>query len=131
MSKLADVNYNNYLRVDRLPTTWCAGCGDGAIMKSLIRAMDELQIERDNTAIISGIGCSGRFSGYLDFNTLHVTHGRTLAFATGMKMASPDSRLIVISGDGDCYAIGGNHFIHACRRNIDMCLIVINNYTGV
>jgi 2-oxoglutarate/2-oxoacid ferredoxin oxidoreductase subunit beta len=129
MSKLADVNYNDYLRVNRLPTTWCAGCGDGAIMKALVRAMDELQIERDNTAIISGIGCSGRFSGYLDFNTLHVTHGRTLAFATGMKMAAPKSKLIVVSGDGDCYAIGGNHFIHACRRNIDMTLIVINNYT--
>lgn len=129
MSKLADVNYNDYLRVDRLPTTWCAGCGDGAIMKSLVRAMDELQTPREETAIISGIGCSGRFSGYLDFNTLHVTHGRTLAFATGMKMAAPQSNIIVVSGDGDCYAIGGNHFIHACRRNIDMTLIVINNYT--
>lgn len=130
MSKqLAEVDYNEYLRVHRLPTTWCAGCGDGAIMKSLIRAMDELDIDRDNTAIISGIGCSGRFSGYLDFNTLHVTHGRTLAFATGMKMASPKSKIIVVSGDGDSLAIGGNHFIHACRRNIDITLIIINNYT--
>lgn len=129
MSKLAEVDYNEYLRVDRLPTTWCAGCGDGAIMKVLIRAMDELQIDRDNTAIISGIGCSGRFSGYLDFNTLHVTHGRTLPFATGMKMAHPDGKIIVVSGDGDSLAIGGNHFIHACRRNIDICLIIINNYT--
>lgn len=128
-TKLADVNYNNYLRVHRLPTTWCAGCGDGAIMKSLIRAMDEQRIDRDNTAIISGIGCSGRFSGYLDFNTLHVTHGRTLPFATGMKMAHPDGKIIVVSGDGDALAIGGNHFIHACRRNIDLCLIIINNYT--
>lgn len=129
MSKLAEVNYNDYLRVNRLPTTWCAGCGDGAIMKSLIRALEELKVDRENMAIISGIGCSGRFSGYLDFNTLHVTHGRTLAFATGMKMAAPQSKLVVVSGDGDCFAIGGNHFIHACRRNIDMCLIVINNYT--
>lgn len=129
MSKLAEVDYNQYLRVHRLPTTWCAGCGDGAIMKSLIRAMDEINISRDNTAIISGIGCSGRFSGYLDFNTLHVTHGRTLAFATGMKMANPNGKIIVISGDGDSLAIGGNHFIHACRRNIDICLIIINNYT--
>lgn len=129
MSKLAEVNYNDYLRVNRLPTTWCAGCGDGAIMKSLIRAMDEMNIDRDNTAIVSGIGCSGRFSGYLDFNTLHVTHGRTLPFATGLKMARPDSKIIVISGDGDSLAIGGNHFIHACRRNIDICLIIINNYT--
>lgn len=130
MSKLlAEVDYNEYLRVEKLPTTWCAGCGDGAIMKSLIRAMDDLQIDRDNTAIISGIGCSGRFSGYLDFNTLHVTHGRPLAFATGMKMASPSSKIIVVSGDGDSLAIGGNHFIHACRRNIDITLIIINNYT--
>ncbi len=130
MSKqLAEVDYNEYLRVAKLPTTWCAGCGDGAIMKALIRAMDELQIDRDNTAIISGIGCSGRFSGYLDFNTLHVTHGRTLAFATGMKMAHPDGKIIVVSGDGDSLAIGGNHFIHACRRNIDLTLIIINNYT--
>jgi 2-oxoglutarate/2-oxoacid ferredoxin oxidoreductase subunit beta len=129
MSKLAEVNYNDYLRVHRLPTTWCAGCGDGAIMKALIRAMDDLKVDRDNTAIISGIGCSGRFSGYLDFNTLHVTHGRTLAFATGMKMANPDANIIVISGDGDSLAIGGNHFIHACRRNIDITLIIINNYT--
>lgn len=129
MSKLAEVNYNEYLRVDRLPTTWCAGCGDGAIMKSLIRAMDELKIDRDETAIVSGIGCSGRFSGYLDFNTLHVTHGRTMAFATGMKMAHPEGKIIVVSGDGDSLAIGGNHFIHACRRNIEICLIIINNYT--
>lgn len=129
MSKLAEVNYNDYLRVDRLPTTWCAGCGDGAIMKALIRAMDELNIDRQETAIVSGIGCSGRFSGYLDFNTLHVTHGRTLAFATGMKMAHPEGKIIVVSGDGDSLAIGGNHFIHACRRNIDICLVIINNYT--
>lgn len=129
MSKLADVDYNEYLRVDRLPTTWCAGCGDGAIMKSLIRAMDEEKIDRDNSAIISGIGCSGRFSGYMDFNTLHVTHGRTLPFATGMKMAHPDGKIIVVSGDGDSLAIGGNHFIHACRRNIDIFLLIINNYT--
>ena len=128
-SKLAEVNYNDYLRVHKLPTTWCAGCGDGAIMKSMIRAMEELQIDRTNTAVISGIGCSGRFSGYLDFNTLHVTHGRTLAFATGMKMAAPHAKIVVVSGDGDSYAIGGNHFIHACRRNIDLTLVVINNYT--
>ncbi len=129
MSKLAEVDYNQYLRVHKLPTTWCAGCGDGAIMKSLIRALDELQLPRDETAIISGIGCSGRFSGYLDYNTLHVTHGRPLAFATGMKMAHPKGKIIVVSGDGDSLAIGGNHFIHACRRNIDLTLIIINNYT--
>lgn len=129
MSKLAEVNYNEYLRMHRFPTTWCAGCGDGAIMKSLVRAIDEVKLDRDKTAIISGIGCSGRFSGYMDFNTLHVTHGRALAFATGMKMAYPEGKIIVVSGDGDSLAIGGNHFIHACRRNIDICLIIINNYT--
>lgn len=129
MGKLAEVQYENYLRMNRMPTLWCAGCGDGTIMKSLIRALDSLKLDRDKTCIISGIGCSGRMSGYLDFNTVHTTHGRALAFATGMKMAKPDSHIIVITGDGDCLAIGGNHFIHAARRNIDMTVILVNNYT--
>jgi 2-oxoglutarate ferredoxin oxidoreductase subunit beta len=129
MGKLAEVQYENYLRMNRMPTLWCAGCGDGTIMKSLIRALDSLKLDRDKTCIVSGIGCSGRMSGYLDFNTVHTTHGRALAFATGMKMAKPDAHIIVITGDGDCLAIGGNHFIHAARRNIDMTVILVNNYT--
>ncbi len=98
-------------------------------MKSLIRALDSLQLDRDNVSIVAGIGCSGRMSGYMDFNTVHATHGRALAFATGMKMAAPGSKIVVISGDGDCMAIGGNHFIHAARRNIDLTVVIVNNYT--
>lgn len=129
MGKLAEVKYEDYLRMNRMPTLWCAGCGDGTIMKSLIRALDSLQLDRDMTSIVSGIGCSGRMSGYMDFNTLHTTHGRALAFATGLKMAKPGANIIVITGDGDCLAIGGNHFIHAARRNINMTVIIVNNYT--
>ncbi|MEB3286164.1 MAG: thiamine pyrophosphate-dependent enzyme [Vampirovibrionales bacterium] len=129
MSKLAEVQYENYLRMNKMPTLWCSGCGDGVIMKSLIRAMDSMQIERDNFSVVAGIGCSGRMSSYMDFNTVHTTHGRALAFATGLKMAAPNSKIVVITGDGDCLAIGGNHFLHACRRNIDLTVILVNNFT--
>ncbi len=129
MSKLAEVKYENYLRMNKMPTLWCSGCGDGTIMKSLIRAMDALDLERDNVCIVAGIGCSGRMSSYMDFNTVHTTHGRALPFATGLKMAEPKSKVIVITGDGDCLAIGGNHFIHAARRNIDLTTIIVNNFT--
>lgn len=129
MSKLGDIRYEDYLRMNKMPTLWCAGCGDGVIMKSLVRAMDGLKLDRDKVSIVAGIGCSGRMSSYLDFNTVHTTHGRALAFATGLKMGAPDSKIIVITGDGDCLAIGGNHFIHAARRNIDLTVIIVNNYT--
>jgi 2-oxoglutarate ferredoxin oxidoreductase subunit beta len=123
------VDYNTYLRRDKMPTLWCSGCGDGLVMKALIRSLDELNWDKDNVAIVSGIGCSGRMTSYLDFNTLHTPHGRTLPFATGLKLAKPDAHVIVIAGDGDALAIGGNHFLHACRRNIDLTLIIINNFT--
>lgn len=129
MSKLAEVQYENYLRMNKMPTLWCSGCGDGTIMKSLIRALDGMDLDRDKISIVAGIGCSGRMSSYMDFNTVHTTHGRALAFATGMKMAEPDSKVIVITGDGDCLAIGGNHFIHAARRNMDLTVIIVNNFT--
>lgn len=129
MSKLAEVQYENYLRMNKMPTLWCSGCGDGVIMKSMIRAMDSLQMDRDKTSIVAGIGCSGRMSSYMDFNTVHTTHGRALAFATGLKMAAPEGKIIVVTGDGDCLAIGGNHFLHACRRNIDLTIIIVNNFT--
>lgn len=129
MSKLAAIDYNEYLRTDRMPTTWCSGCGDGIIMKSIIRAIDAVDFDRDNVAVVSGIGCSGRMSGYLDFNTLHTTHGRAIAYATGIKLAEPKSKVIVVTGDGDCLAIGGNHFIHAARRNIDLTVLIVNNLT--
>ncbi|ANQ52987.1 2-oxoacid:ferredoxin oxidoreductase subunit beta [Thermosipho affectus] len=116
-----------YLRIDRWPTVWCPGCGNGIIMKSFIQATHELNLEKDRVAVISGIGCSSRATGYLDFNTMHTLHGRAIAFATGVKLAKPDFKVIVMGGDGDLTAIGGNHFIHACRRNIDLTVIVFNN----
>lgn len=116
-----------YFRVDKLPHIWCPGCGNGIIMGAVVRAIDNLKLNQDKVCIVSGIGCSSRATGYLNFNTLHTTHGRALAFATGIKMANPDLKVIVLTGDGDCSAIGGNHFIHAARRNIDITTIVFNN----
>lgn len=121
-------NYEEYLRMDKMPTLWCWGCGDGVILKSVIRAIDGLGWNMDDVCIVSGIGCSGRFSSYVNCNTVHTTHGRTMAYATGIKLANPDKKVIVISGDGDSMAIGGNHTIHACRRNIDLNLVMINNF---
>jgi 2-oxoglutarate/2-oxoacid ferredoxin oxidoreductase subunit beta len=119
---------HHYLRAKKkFPNVWCAGCGNGIVMGALIRTIDKLGIDKDNVAVVSGIGCSSRLPVYLDFNTLHTTHGRALAFATGVKMAKPGMKVIVITGDGDALAIGGNHFIHACRRNIDITTILINN----
>ena len=121
-------NYDQYIRGGKLPHIWCPGCTYGIVFKSLLRAVDSLKIPKDDVALVSGIGCASRLPGYVDFNTLHTTHGRALGFATGIKMAKPDKRVIVVSGDGDATAIGGNHFIHAARRNIDLTAIVINNF---
>ncbi|WP_456457268.1 2-oxoglutarate ferredoxin oxidoreductase subunit beta [Nitratifractor sp.] len=121
-------NYDEYLRTDKMPTLWCWGCGDGVILKAFIRAIDKLGIKKDDMCIVSGIGCSGRFSSYVDCNTVHTTHGRTIAYATGIKMANPDKHVFCITGDGDGLAIGGNHTIHGCRRNIDINHILINNF---
>ena len=118
---------NNYFRTNSLPHIWCPGCGNGIVTRSIVEAINNLNLDRDKVCIVSGIGCSSRASGYLDFNTLHTTHGRALTFATGIKMANPDLEVIVITGDGDCSAIGGNHLIHASRRNIDITTIVYNN----
>lgn len=118
----------NYLRPNkRFPTVWCPGCGIGTVVGAIVRAVDRLGWPKDDVALVSGIGCSGRMTVYLDFNTLHTTHGRALAFATGLKLAKPRLHVITIMGDGDALAIGGNHFIHSCRRNIDITAIVINN----
>ena len=122
------MDYLKYLRKDKMPHIWCDGCGNGIILKSILRTVDKLGWEKDEIALVSGIGCSGRTPGYVDFNTLHTTHGRALSFSTGIKLAKPDMHVIVVSGDGDATAIGGNHFIHAARRNIDLNLIVFNNY---
>lgn len=116
-----------YMRMDKLPHIWCPGCGHGIAMRAVVKAIDELRLDRDKVCIVSGIGCSSRASGYMDFNTLHTTHGRALAFATGIKHANPELEVIVITGDGDCTAIGGNHLIHAARRNIGITTVVFNN----
>jgi 2-oxoglutarate ferredoxin oxidoreductase subunit beta len=121
-------NYDKYLRVDKMPTLWCWGCGDGVILKACIRAIDKMGWDMKDVCVVSGIGCSGRFSSYIDCNTVHTTHGRAIAYATGIKMANPDKHVIVVTGDGDGLAIGGNHTIHGCRRNIDLNHIVINNF---
>ena len=111
----------------KFPTIWCSGCGIGVVMGALIRAIDHLGLKNDEVALVAGIGCTARMPIYLDFNTLHTTHGRALAFATGLKIARPDMKVIAIMGDGDALAIGGNHFIHAARRNIGITAIVVNN----
>jgi 2-oxoglutarate/2-oxoacid ferredoxin oxidoreductase subunit beta len=117
-----------YLRpTKKFPNVWCAGCGIGIVMGALIRAIDRIGLEKDEVALVSGIGCTGRMPVYMDFNTIHTTHGRALAFATGLKIARPSMKVITIMGDGDALAIGGNHFIHAARRNIGLTAIVVNN----
>ncbi len=121
-------NYNKFLRLEKMPTLWCWGCGDGVILKATIRAIEKMGWTQDDVCVISGIGCSGRFSSYVDFNTIHTTHGRTIAYATGVKLANPDKHVICVAGDGDALAIGGNHTIHGCRRNIDINFIIINNF---
>ncbi len=113
----------------RFPTIWCSGCGIGVVMGSLIRAIDSLGLLNDQVALVAGIGCTARMPVYMDFNTLHTTHGRALPFATGLKIARPDMKVIAIMGDGDALAIGGNHFIHAARRNIGITALVVDNST--
>ncbi len=122
------MDYNQYLRTQRMPHIWCPGCGNGIILKAMLRAIDRLGLNKDEIVMVSGIGCSSRTPGYVDFNTVHTTHGRALAFATGIKLAKPELTVIVVSGDGDATAIGGNHFIHSARRNIDLTMIIFNNY---
>jgi 2-oxoglutarate ferredoxin oxidoreductase subunit beta len=119
---------HKYLRHDKkFPHVWCPGCGNGIVLGALIRAIDRLGLEKDEIVLASGIGCSGRMPVYVDFNTLHTTHGRALTFATGIKLAKPSLAVITIMGDGDATAIGGNHFIHAARRNLNITAIIINN----
>ena len=117
----------DYIRERFFPHIWCPGCGHGTIMGSMIRAIENLGMEKSNIVIVSGIGCSSRICGYLDFHTLHTIHGRALAFATGVKLSRPELTVIAPMGDGDAFAIGGNHLIHAARRNIDITAIIMNN----
>jgi 2-oxoglutarate ferredoxin oxidoreductase subunit beta len=121
------IDMKEYLRLDKFPHIWCPGCGNGTVLKALIKAVHAMNYNKDEVVVVSGIGCSSRATGYLDFNTLHTIHGRALPFATGVKLGNPRLKVIVISGDGDALAIGGNHFMHSCRRNIDITMIIINN----
>jgi 2-oxoglutarate ferredoxin oxidoreductase subunit beta len=116
-----------WLRADRLPHIYCTGCGNGTVINCTLAAVEEMGWNREETIFISGIGCSSRAPGYIQTDSLHTTHGRALAFATGVKLAKPDLNVVVFTGDGDLAAIGGNHFIHACRRNIDLTVVCMNN----
>ncbi len=115
------------VRMDRIPHIWCSGCGIGSVFSSCLTAIKNTGIDYSKFAMVSGIGCSGRGAGYINIDSFHTTHGRAIPFATGIKMANPDINVIVFSGDGDLFAIGGNHFIHAARRNMDITVICVNN----
>lgn len=121
------MNVENYVRKRFLPHLWCPGCGHGTVLNGLLRSVEELGLSKEDIVMVTGIGCSARMAGYVDFHTMHTLHGRALAFATGIKMSRPELNLIVPMGDGDALAIGGNHFLHAARRNIDMTAIIMNN----
>ncbi len=119
---------DQYLRTERLPHIWCSGCGIGIVMRALIQAISESDLSLDRIGIVSGIGCSGRVAGYVKLDSFHTTHGRAIPFATGLKLGNPYLKVIVVSGDGDLFTIGGNHFIHAARRNMDLTVVCVNNF---
>ena len=120
--------YSKYLRSAMIPHIWCPGCGNGIVLNCFVHALDELQTDLDKLVVVSGIGCIGRAAGYTNTDSFHTTHGRALAFASGVKLANPELQVVVISGDGDLFAIGGNHFIHAARRNMGIKVICVNNF---
>ncbi len=117
-----------FLRMDRIPHIWCPGCGIGTVVTSFADALKKSKINLDDVAVVSGIGCTGRVAGYVKLDSFHTTHGRALPFATGLKLANPKLKVVVFSGDGDIFGIGGNHFIHAARRNMDLKIICVNNF---
>ena len=117
-----------YLRETGMHNIWCTGCGNGILLNSFASALKELDFDLDKIVIVSGIGCIGRIAGYINADSFHTTHGRPIPFATGVKLANPELKVVVISGDGDLFAIGGNHFIHAARRNVDIKVICANNF---
>lgn len=122
------MDVNSYLRTEVFPSTFCPGCGHGIILNALIRAIDDLKLDIKKMVFVSGIGCAGWItSPHIKADTMHTTHGRPLAFATGIKLANPELKVVVIAGDGDLASIGGNHLIHAARRNIDITTICANN----
>jgi len=116
------------LRMDRMPHIWCSGCGLGSAVTAFVEGLKKAGVSYDKTAIVSGIGCTGRVAGYLRLDSYHTTHGRAIPFATGLKLANRDLTVVVFSGDGDLFAIGGNHLIHAARRNVDINVICVNNF---
>jgi 2-oxoglutarate/2-oxoacid ferredoxin oxidoreductase subunit beta len=120
--------HDDLLRTERIPHIWCSGCGIGIAFGSLMSAIAKSETPRDDIAVVSGIGCTGRLAGYINLDSFHTTHGRAIAFATGLKLTRPQGKVIVASGDGDLLAIGGNHFIHAARRNMDLTVICVNNF---
>jgi 2-oxoglutarate ferredoxin oxidoreductase subunit beta len=121
------MSVEDWLRDDRLPHIYCTGCGNGTVINCTLEAVEGMGWKKEETVFISGIGCSSRAPGYIATDSLHTTHGRALAFATGVKLANPRLHVVVFTGDGDLAAIGGNHFIHACRRNIDITVVCMNN----
>jgi len=118
-----------YLRMDRIPHIWCPGCGLGTTVNCFIRALQQTKLPLDNISIVSGIGCTGRVAGYLKLNSFHTTHGRAIPFAIGLQLTNPKLKVVVYSGDGDLVSIGGNHFIQAARRNMDLAIICVNYFT--
>jgi 2-oxoglutarate ferredoxin oxidoreductase subunit beta len=120
---------SRFLREDRMPHIWCSSCGLGTSLTCFIMAVVESNIDPKTMAVVSGIGCTGRVAGYLNFDSFHTTHGRAIPFATGLTLSNPELKVVVYSGDGDIVAIGGNHFIHAARRNMDILCVCVNNFT--
>jgi 2-oxoglutarate ferredoxin oxidoreductase subunit beta len=118
----------NFLRMDRIPHIWCPGCGIGVVVTSFAEALRKSEMDLNKVAVVSGIGCTGRVAGYVKLDSFHSTHGRAIPFATGLKLANPDLKVVVFSGDGDIAGIGGNHLIHAARRNMDLVVICVNNF---
>lgn len=121
------MDYQEYIKLSRFPTSWCAGCGAGIVLKAVAQSFEQLGFTKQDTAVVSGIGCTGRGAGYFAVDSAHGLHGRAIPLAEGMKMARPDLNILVFSGDGDLLSIGGNHLIHACRRNTDLTVVCVNN----
>ena len=118
-----------FIRMDRMPHIWCPTCGIGTVVKCYATALEQTGMDLDKVSIVSGIGCTGRAAGYMKLDGFHTTHGRAIPFATGLKVARPELQVHLVSGDGDLTGIGGNHFIHAARRNMDLMVILVNNFT--